>query len=255
MATKLEVRNVSRTFGSDANQVYALKDISFEVEEGSFVVIIGPSGCGKTSLLRIIGGLIPPSSGEVLIDAKPVTGPGPDRSIVFQNFRLLPWRKVISNVEMGLEIKGIDKSRREELARNYLDLVGLSGFENYYPIELSGGMRQRVGLARALVVNPAILLMDEPFGSVDAQTREQLQTELLKLWNKTRKTVIFVTHDIDESIYLGDKIIVISPRPGKVQEVVTVDLPRPRWENKANIIESVVFIDLKKKLWSTLGLF
>ena len=255
MTIKVEVKNVSRTFGADANQVYALKDISFEVEEGSFVVIIGPSGCGKTSILRIIGGLIDPSSGEVLIDAKPVTGPGPDRSIVFQNFRLLPWRKVIGNVEMGLEIKGIDKSRREELARNCLDLVGLSGFENHYPIELSGGMQQRVGLARALVVDPAILLMDEPFGSIDAQTREQLQTELLKLWNKTRKTVIFVTHDIDEAIYLGDKIIVISPRPGKVQEVVTVDLPRPRWENKANIIESVVFIDLKKKLWSTLGLF
>ena len=254
MGTKVAVSNVSKTFGSDESLVYALKNISFTVEEGSFVVIIGPSGCGKTSLLRIIGGLIPPNRGEVLIDGRPISGPGPDRSIVFQNFRLLPWRKVLGNVEMGLEINGTEKSQRRELSKKVVDLVGLSGFENHYPIELSGGMQQRVGLARALVVNPAILLMDEPFGSVDAQTREQLQTELLKLWSKTRKTVIFVTHDIDEAIYLGDKIIIISSRPGMVHETVTVDLPRPRWERKAEIIESTVFINLKKKLWKALGL-
>ena len=200
MSTKVAVSNVSKTFGSNESLVYALKNISFTVEEGSFVVIIGPSGCGKTSLLRIIDGLIPPNGGEVLIDGKPISGPGPDRSIVFQNFRLLPWRKVLGNVEMGLEISGTEKSQRRERAKKVVDLVGLSGFENHYPVELSGGMQQRVGLARALVVNPAILLMDEPFGSVDAQTREQLQTELLKLWSKTRKTVIFVTHDIDETI-------------------------------------------------------
>lgn len=254
MGTKVAVSNVSKTFGSDESLVYALKNISFTVEEGSFVVIIGPSGCGKTSLLRIIGGLIPPNGGEVLIDGRPISGPGPDRSIVFQNFRLLPWRKVLGNVEMGLEINGTEKSQRRELSKKVVDLVGLSGFENHYPVELSGGMQQRVGLARALVVNPAILLMDEPFGSVDAQTREQLQTELLKLWSKTRKTVIFVTHDIDEAIYLGDKIIIISSRPGMVQETVTVDLPRPRWERKAEIIESTVFINLKKNLWKALGL-
>lgn len=254
MGTKVAVSNVSKTFGSDESLVYALKNISFTVEEGSFVVIIGPSGCGKTSLLRIIGGLIPPNGGEVLIDGRPISGPGPDRSIVFQNFRLLPWRKVLGNVEMGLEINGTEKSQRRELSKKVVDLVGLSGFENHYPVELSGGMQQRVGLARALVVNPAILLMDEPFGSVDAQTREQLQTELLKLWSKTRKTVIFVTHDIDEAIYLGDKIIIISSRPGMVQETVTVDLPRPRWERKADIIESTVFINLKKNLWKALGL-
>ncbi|MEE9551392.1 MAG: ABC transporter ATP-binding protein, partial [Candidatus Binatia bacterium] len=185
MGTKVEVRNVSKTFGSNESLVYALKNVSFTVEEGSFVVIIGPSGCGKTSLLRIIGGLIPPNGGEVLIDGRPISGPGPDRSIVFQNFRLRPWRKVLGNVEMGLEINGTEKSQRRELSKKVVDLVGLSGFENHYPVELSGGMQQRVGLARALVVNPAILLMDEPFGSVDAQTREQLQTELLKLWSKT----------------------------------------------------------------------
>lgn len=254
MSTKVAVSNVSKTFGSNESLVYALKNISFTVEEGSFVVIIGPSGCGKTSLLRIIGGLIPPNGGEVLIDGRPISGPGPDRSIVFQNFRLLPWRKVLGNVEMGLEINGTEKSQRRELSKKVVDLVGLSGFENHYPVELSGGMQQRVGLARALVVNPAILLMDEPFGSVDAQTREQLQTELLKLWSKTRKTVIFITHDIDEAIYLGDKIIIISSRPGMVQETVTVDLPRPRWERKAEIIESTVFINLKKNLWKALGL-
>ncbi len=254
MGTKVAVSNVSKTFGSDESLVYALKNISFTVEEGSFVVIIGPSGCGKTSLLRIIGGLIPPNGGEVLIDGRPISGPGPDRSIVFQNFRLLPWRKVLGNVEMGLEINGTEKSQRRELSKKVVDLVGLSGFENHYPVELSGGMQQRVGLARALVVNPAILLMDEPFGSVDAQTREQLQTELLKLWSKTSKTVIFITHDIDEAIYLGDKIIIISSRPGTVQETVTVDLPRPRWERKAETIESTVFINLKKNLWKALGL-
>ncbi|MFQ5904609.1 MAG: ABC transporter ATP-binding protein [Candidatus Binatia bacterium] len=254
MGTKVEIGNISKTFGSNESQVFALKDVSFTVEEGSFVVIIGPSGCGKTSLLRIIDGLIPPSGGEVLIDGRPIAGPGPDRSIVFQNFRLLPWRRVLGNVEMGLEINGTDKNERHELARRYLELVGLKGFENHYPIELSGGMQQRVGLARALVVNPAILLMDEPFGSVDAQTREQLQTELLKLWSKTRKTVIFVTHDIDEAIYLGDEIVIISPRPGTVREIVTVNLPRPRWESKADIIESAVFVNLKKKLWKALGL-
>ena len=254
MSTKVAVSNVSKTFGSNESLVYALKNISFTVEEGSFVVIIGPSGCGKTSLLRIIDGLIPPNGGEVLIDGKPISGPGPDRSIVFQNFRLLPSRKVLGNVEMGLEISGTEKSQRRELSKKVVDLVGLSGFENHYPVELSGGMQQRVGLARALVVNPAILLMDEPFGSVDAQTREQLQTELLKLWSKTRKTVIFVTHDIDEAIYLGDKIILISSRPGMVHETFTVDLPRPRWERKAEIIESTVFINLKKNLWKALGL-
>ncbi len=254
MRTKVEIRKVSKTFGSNESKVFALRDASFTVEEGSFVVIIGPSGRGKTSLLRIIGGLIPPSEGEVLIDERAISGPGPDRSIVFQNFRLLPWRKVLGNVEMGLEINRTEKSQRRELARKCLDLVGLSAFENHYPVELSGGMQQRVGLARALVVNPAILLMDEPFGSVDAQTRELLQTELLKIWSKTRKTVIFVTHDIDEAIYLGDKIIIISPRPGMIQEIVPVDLPRPRWERKADIIESAVFINLKKKLWRALGL-
>lgn len=254
MAIKLEVKGVSKTFKSDNREVDALKDISFEVEAGSFLVIIGPSGCGKSSLLRIVGGLIPPTRGEVSIDGRVVSGPGPDRSIVFQNFRLLPWRKVLGNVELGLEINGTEKSRREEVAKQYLELVGLSGFENYYPAELSGGMQQRVGLARALVVNPEILLMDEPFGSVDAQTREQLQTELLKLWTQTGKTIVFITHDIDEAIYLGDKIIVMSTRPGMVQDIVTVDLPKPRWERKTEIIESPVFITLKKQLWRALGL-
>ena len=254
MGIKLEARNVSKHFKSDSRVVDALNNVSFQVEAGSFLVIIGPSGCGKSSLLRIVGGLLPPTRGEVLIDGKVVSGPGPDRSIVFQNFRLLPWRKVIANVEFGLEINGTKREERQDLARQYLERVGLSGFENYYPVELSGGMQQRAGLARALAVNPDILLMDEPFGSVDAQTREQLQTELLKLWTQTGKTIVFITHDIDEAIYLGDKIIVMSARPGTVQDIIPVDLPTPRWERKTEIIESSTFIKLKKNLWRALGL-
>jgi NitT/TauT family transport system ATP-binding protein len=200
------------------------------VRNNEFVCLLGPSGCGKTTLIRIIAGLIRADRGEILVENKPVAAPGRDRCMVFQQFGLLPWRTVLANVEFGLEIEGVPREERQAVARQYLELVGLNGFEKYYPHQISGGMQQRVGIARALSKKPDILLMDEPFGAVDAQTREQLQEELLKIWTKTKNTVIFVTHSIDESIYLSDRVIIMQARPGRIKEDVKIDLPRPRWE-------------------------
>jgi NitT/TauT family transport system ATP-binding protein len=230
----LEVRQLSKVFfeQNDPSQpgLVALYDVSFSVRKNEFVCLLGPSGCGKTTLIRVIAGLIQADKGEIRVDGKPVTAPGRDRCMVFQQFGLLPWRTVLGNVEFGLEIDGIPRERRREISRRYLELVGLHGFENYYPHQISGGMQQRVGIARALSKEPDILLMDEPFGAVDAQTREQLQEELLKIWSKTDTTVIFVTHSIDESVYLSDRVIVMQSRPGRIKEEVRVELPRPRWE-------------------------
>ena len=230
----LEVRHLSKVFfeQNDPRQsgLVALYDVSFSVRKNEFVCLLGPSGCGKTTLIRIIAGLIRADRGEVLVGGKPVTEPGRDRCMVFQQFGLLPWRTVLGNVEFGLEIEGAPRAERHEVARRYLELVGLAGFEHYYPHQISGGMQQRVGIARALSKEPDILLMDEPFGAVDAQTREQLQEELLKIWAKTDTTVIFVTHSIDESVYLSDRVIIMQSRPGRIKEEVRVDLPRPRWE-------------------------
>ena len=230
----LEVRHLSKVFfeQNDPRQsgLVALYDVSFSVRKNEFVCLLGPSGCGKTTLIRIIAGLIRADRGEVLVGGKPVTDPGRDRCMVFQQFGLLPWRTVLGNVEFGLEIEGAPRAERHEVARRYLELVGLAGFEHYYPHQISGGMQQRVGIARALSKEPDILLMDEPFGAVDAQTREQLQEELLKIWAKTDTTVIFVTHSIDESVYLSDRVIIMQSRPGRIKEEVRVDLPRPRWE-------------------------
>ncbi len=234
MQPKLEMRSVSKTFLKSVSRgkfvrVKALKDISFQINEAEFVSFIGSSGCGKTTLLKILDGLIEKDSGDVLINSKPVIGSGPDRGIVFQSFNLFPWRDVTGNVELGLEIQGLPKEKRREIAKKYIELVGLTEFEKHHPHELSGGMQQRVGLARALAIDPEILLMDEPFGYLDAQTRELLQDELLQIWHKTRKTVVFVTHDIDEAVYLADRIMVMTPRPGSIKEIIDVDLPRPRW--------------------------
>lgn len=228
---KVELKNIFKTFTKIERKgliknIAVLADVNFQVMEDEFLTVIGPSGCGKTTLLRIIDGLVKPDTGEVLIDGKPVAGPVLDRGVVFQTFRLLPWRDVWGNVEFGLELQSIED--REEIVQKSIDLVGLSGFEHFHPHELSGGMRQRVGIARALAIDPEILLMDEPFGSVDAQTRELLQDELLKIWRRARKTIIFVTHSIDEGLYLADRVVVLSHRPGTVREVVDVELPRPR---------------------------
>ena len=230
----LEIRHLSKVFfeQNDPSKpgLVALYDVSFSVRKNEFVCLLGPSGCGKTTLIRMIAGLIAADKGEIVVDGKSVTTPGRDRCMVFQQFGLLPWRTVLGNVEFGLEIDGIARAERRDISRRYLELVGLHGFDNYYPHQISGGMQQRVGIARALSKEPDILLMDEPFGAVDAQTREQLQEELLKIWSKTDTTVIFVTHSIDESVYLSDRVIVMQSRPGRIKEEVRVNLPRPRWE-------------------------
>jgi NitT/TauT family transport system ATP-binding protein len=230
----LEVRRLSKIFFEQNDPrkpgLVALYNISLAIRKNEFVSLLGPSGCGKTTLIRIVAGLLTADRGEVLVNSQLVNSPGRDRCMVFQQFGLLPWRTVVSNVEFGLEIDGVAREERRALAGKYLELVGLKGFESYYPHQISGGMQQRVGIARALSKRPEILLMDEPFGAVDAQTREQLQEELLKIWAQTETTVVFVTHSIDEAIYLSDRVVVMQARPGRIKEEVTIDLPRPRWE-------------------------
>ncbi len=221
---KLTVRQVHKQFGD----LVALKDVNLDVDEGEFVCFVGPSGCGKTTLLRIVGGLEKADFGEVAIDGKQVTGPGVDRGFVFQSDCLLPWRTVLSNALIGLEIKGRREAANRAETQSLLKLVGLEGFENYYPWQLSGGMRQRVNLARALAINPDVLLMDEPFSALDAQTREIMQMEMLRIWDAGRKTVMFITHQIDEAVYLADRVVVLGRRPGRVKEIVPIEIPRPR---------------------------
>ena len=209
-------------------ELHALDQITFDVRDREFVSILGPSGCGKSTLLRIIDGLTPYDGGSVAIDGQRVTAPGPDRAVVFQNFALLPWATVLDNVSFPLEARGVRSAERREQAMAALDRVGLADFADHYPRTLSGGMQQRVGLARALAVDPRILLMDEPFGALDALTRTFLQDELLNIWSRDRKTVVFVTHAIDEAVYLSDRVVVMSPRPGRVAEIVEVPIDRDR---------------------------
>ena len=230
---KLTIESVSRSFRSIGSRrsiqfTRVLADISFEMYEGEVVSVVGLSGCGKTTLLRVVGGLLSADEGAIRVDGHQVSGPGLDRAIVFQQPSLLPWRTALRNVEFGLESKRAGKATRLAKSRDALRLVGLGDYEKYYPRQMSGGMQQRVGLARALAVEPEILLMDEPFSALDAQTREELQAELLNLHAKTRKTIMFVTHDLDEAVYLSDRILVLLPRPGRVHTVIDVDLPRPR---------------------------
>ena len=208
--------------------VTALEDINLEIYDGEFVCLLGPSGCGKTTLLRMIGGLDVPTSGTVQIDGKVVAGPSPKMTMVFQEYSLYPWRTIEENVGFGLEMMGVDKETRKSEVKKRLDLVGLTDFADSYPYELSGGMRQRAAVARALASDPAVMLMDEPFGALDAQTRNRMQNELLDIWESTKKTILFVTHSVDEAVYLSDRIVILSPRPGKIHEIYTVDLPRPR---------------------------
>ena len=206
----------------------ALSDISLRVPDGEFVSILGPSGCGKSTLLYIVGGFVAPSTGTVRIDGKPVTGPGPDRGPVFQEFALFPWKTVLGNVSYGLLQQGETRAAAEAKARALLAMVHLDGYENFYPKELSGGMKQRVAIARTLAYGPRILLMDEPFGALDAHTRTRLQRELLEIWERDRKTVLFVTHGVDEAVLLSDRVVVLSAAPGRIKTIVKIDLPRPR---------------------------
>jgi len=250
----VEIQRVSKVFQKvvkdNTTELKALEEVDLSVRENEFISIIGPSGCGKTTLLKIIDGLTPSDGGQILINGKRVTAPGPDRAVVFQTFALLPWRTVLANVEFSLELRQVPKEERAHVARSYLERVGLAEFEHHYPHELSGGMQQRAGLARALAVNPMILLMDEPFGSVDAQTRQLLQEELLELWQRERKTVIFITHSMDEAVYLSDRVVVMTPRPGRVAEILEVPLPRPR--NADEVRRDPKFVDLTNYIWHSL---
>jgi NitT/TauT family transport system ATP-binding protein len=227
----------------------ALQDVNLSIGKGEFVTIVGPSGCGKSTLLMLIAALLKPSAGSITLDGARVTTPGSDRALVFQDFALLPWRTVQKNVEVGLELKRVPRSERETIARRYLKLVALEAFADRYPHQLSGGMRQRVAIARALCVDPEILLMDEPFGALDAQTRQVMGSELLRLWEADRKTIIFVTHDLDEAIYLADRIIVMSASPGRIIREIPVSLPRPRDLDIRNTLE---FLEYRKMLWNLL---
>lgn len=246
--SKIRVKDLGKVFLSDGREVAALRGLSLEVEEGEFFGIVGPSGCGKTTLLNLIAGLEEPTEGAIFIDGSEVKGPGFERGMLFQEGALLPWRSVMKNIEFGLEIRGIDKEEREGIARKYLNMVGLGGFEESYPHELSGGMAQRTALARVLTFDPEVLLMDEPFASVDALTREKLQEELLRIWEETKKTVVFVTHSIDEIVYLSDRVAVLTARPARVKEIVEIDLPRPRREVRA----SPQFSEFRDKIWNML---
>jgi NitT/TauT family transport system ATP-binding protein len=226
MTQAVQIRGVSKTFGFGAVQVQALKDINLEINAEEFVAIVGASGCGKSTMLRLVGGLGTPTRGEIQIGEKVIEGPGPGIGIVFQTPVLLPWRNVEQNVQLPLDIQGLGK--RPERVQELLDLTGLQGFERSRPFELSGGMQQRVALCRALVTDPSLLLMDEPFGALDALTREQMNLELQRIWMETRKTVLLITHSITEAVLLADRIVVMTPRPGRIQEIIEVDLPRPR---------------------------
>jgi NitT/TauT family transport system ATP-binding protein len=239
MARKLQISHLGKTFG----ELQALQDINLAVERGEFIAVVGPSGCGKTTFLRIVAGLEPASSGEVALDGRAVRGPGGDRGFVFQSDNLLPWRTVFANAIVGREIAGRVGPAERRRTMGLLKLVGLEGFEHYYPRQLSGGMRQRVNLARALAIDPQILLMDEPFSSLDAQTREIMQTELMRIWEDGRKTVLFVTHQIDEAVFLADRVLVFARRPGRLRENVAIALPRPRALAIKRTAEFVRYVD------------
>ena len=246
---KLSVRNLTRTYEETNEPVEALRDVNLEVAESEFVMIVGPSGCGKTTLINIIGGLDHATRGEVLLDGRAVSGPGADRGMVFQGYSLFPWLTVRKNVEFGLKMKGVSKAERARQSQKYIELVGLTGFEDALPRQLSGGMKQRVAIARTLANEPEVLLMDEPFGALDAQTRVVMQELLADISRRTGTTILFITHDIDEAVLLGDRIYVMSRRPGTIRDVLTVNIPGERSHNSLVLPE---FLDTKKKIMDML---
>jgi NitT/TauT family transport system ATP-binding protein len=228
-AAMIEIEGVSQVFQTSGRQSHlALSNISLTIQDGAFVSILGPSGCGKSTLLYIVGGFVTPSQGTASVKGKAITGPGPDRGPVFQEFALFPWKTVLGNVMYGPRQQGVGSAEAEAQSRQLIDMVGLKGFEHFYPKELSGGMKQRVALARTLAYHPAVLLMDEPFGALDAHTRTRLQNDLLNIWERDRKTVLFVTHSVEEAVFLSDKVVVMTRSPGRIKRIIDIDLPRPR---------------------------
>jgi NitT/TauT family transport system ATP-binding protein len=250
MQAYIQGRNVNLTFRPpNRGPVRALSNFDIDIGEGEFLSIVGPSGCGKSTFLNVLLGLIKPDSGDIRMGGKPIAGPGGDRAMVFQEFGLLPWRTVQANVELGLELKGMAAEARRKVSQPLIEMIGLAGFESHFPHELSGGMKQRVGLARALATDPNVLLMDEPFAALDAQTRDLMQVELLRVWQAAKKTVLFVTHQIDEAIYLSDRVMVMTKRPGRAKTIFPIALPRPRdYEMRV----TPAFNELKLEIWNAL---
>ena len=246
MGERIVVEGAGKRYGA----VTVFEDLDLSVRDGEIVCILGPSGCGKTTLLRAMHALIPLDDGRILIDGQPVTSPRRNVAMVFQHFGLMPWKRVRSNIAYGVELAGLDARQSRERVARYTDMVGLKGFEDHYPYQLSGGMQQRVGLARALAMEPDILLMDEPFGSLDAQTREIMQDELLRIHRLVPHTMVFITHSIEEAIALGDRIVVLSARPGTVREIIAVDIPRPRTVD--DVVKHPRFVDLRDRCWRLL---
>ena len=245
----ITVRDLGKRFSRGGRDVQAIRGFDLEITDGEFLAIVGPSGCGKSTFLHMVGGFEPVTEGELLVEGHPVTGPGPDRGMVFQEFALFPWRTVAENVVWGLEIEKRSRAERQAIVERLLAKVGLTHFRDHYPAELSGGMKQRVAIARTLAFDPRILLMDEPFGALDAQNRELMQEELQTIWNESRKTVIFITHDIEEAIYLADRVIVFTARPGRTKADIRIDLPRPR---DLDVKKSKAYFDYRNLIWDLL---
>ncbi|MCS3901570.1 ABC transporter ATP-binding protein [Methanococcus voltae] len=241
----LQIKNIIKKY-TGKNEVLAVDNVSLEIGKSEFISIVGPSGCGKSTLLRMVAGLETITGGEIIFDGKKVDGTNAERGMVFQQYTLMPWRTVLQNITFGLEVKNIPKEERLSIARKYIKMIGLEEFENSYPYELSGGMQQRVAIARTLANDPKIVLMDEPFGALDAQTRSMLQNHLLKIWETDKKTILFITHSVDEAIYLSDKVVIMSARPGKIKEIIDINIERPR----SRI--SPEFLDYKKKIYDSL---
>ena len=244
---KLKIDNVYKEYQGRSGKTIALNGVNLEIKENEFICVVGPSGCGKSTLLNIIAGLLEPTSGTVTLDGKVIEGTGVERGVVFQQYALFPWRTVLKNVMFPLEMKKVPKEEAETIARKYIKSVGLEGFEKSYPKELSGGMKQRVAIARAYAANPEVLLLDEPFGALDAQTRVQLQTELLETWEKEKKTCFFITHDVDEAIILAQRVIIMSARPGRIKKIVDIDIPYPRTQATKT---DPRFLELKSEIWN-----
>ncbi|SFA80991.1 NitT/TauT family transport system ATP-binding protein [Cohnella sp. OV330] len=244
------VKRGSKPFKAESQPVYALQDINLEVRQGEFMVIVGPSGCGKSTLLDLLAGLTKPGGGQILLDGQAISGPNLDRGIVFQQYALFPWKTALANVEFGLEAKGVGRRERRETAQRFIELVGLGGFEHRYPHELSGGMKQRIAIARSLAYDPEVLLMDEPFAALDAQTRETLQSELLRIWEATGKTIIFITHGIEEAVYLGQRVAIMTSRPGRIKRVI--DIPFESRRSEEDLRSNPDFVKLRHEIWELL---